>query len=476
MATKHIYIGRTTKSGYDQCITWYPKKGETHGIVNVSLITNNINNYDVNNHYNVTIDSDCLISNNETLVGKAGKEWFKATSTRTYPTVSKSGKAQTTELMDMLDMFKTIRDAEKANLDITIIRSNRPVNLINHMTNIISQGYPISELNFHNPKTVGTAISYIRRTAKNLSATQTAFNEYAGDDKGVKLYLDKAIDIRLNSITASDLKQYYLNDPEIKLNKEGFVDFESGTIKHNNSLINVLNKNKENKFLAKLSSSRSFNSIFSTFEVKTRTVEKDGLIGTETYIPRTVHGITTDYIINRKWHRQICQVDQEYLPYPKSFTNNEGKLISYAEPVYFGKEVINAFETLTGYKPATANEALGWFNSKSLQQIIKFNSDNHDFSYNQAEKIISAIKTLENYFGEKLADSITFRKKPNEIRFYSDSERADDEYVSLIDDESYEMYCNGYEDEMTLNLTISELYSLDVKDTANLVINVKLSK
>ena len=476
MATKYIYVGRTSKPGYDQCITWYPKKGETHGVVNVSLITKSINNYNADDNYEVTVDSDTLLSNNETLLGKAGKEWFKATSTRTYPTIAKSGDKEVTELMDMLDMFKTLKDAEKAKLNITIIRNNRPVNLLKHMTNVISQGYPISELNFHTQKTVGTAVSFIRRIAKDLSAVQTVFNEYAGDDKGVKLYLDKAIDIRLNSITASDLKQYYLNDPEIKLNKEGFVDFESGTIKHNNSLINVLNKNKENKFLAKLSSSRSFNSIFSTFEVKTRTVEKDGLIGTETYIPRTVHGITTDYIINRKWHRQICRVDQKYLPYPKSFTNNEGKLISYGEPVYFGKEVINAFETLTGYKPATANEAWGWFNSKSLQQIIKFNSDNHDFSYNQAEKIISAIKTLENYFGEKLAGSITLRKKPNEIRFYSDSERADDEYVSLIDDESYEMYCNGYEDELTLDLTIAELYSLDVKDTANLVINVKLSK
>ena len=474
--TINVYIGRQNKQGYDQTITWYPKKGETHGVVNVSLITNRINNYDVNNHYNVTIDSDCLISNNETLVGKAGKEWFKATSTRTYPTVSKSGKAQTTELMDMLDMFKTIRDAEKANLDITIIRSNRPVNLVSHMTNIIAQGYPISELNFHNPKTVGTAISYIRRTAKNLSATQTAFNEYAGDDKGIKLYLDKAIDIRLNSITASDLKQYYLNDPEIKLNKEGFVDFELGTIKHNNSLINVLNKNKENIFLAKLSSSRSFNSIFSTFEVKTRTVEKDGMIGIETYIPRTIQGITTDYTISKKWCRRICDTEQTHLPEPKHFMDSDNKMVCYSNPVYVGKDIINSFELLTGYKPASTKEATEWFESGSLKYLVKFNSDNYDFSYSQAERIIKAIKTLEDYFKAKIADSITFRKLPREERMYNDSERANNTYIGLLDDEDYETYVNGFEEEMTLNLTIKELYDLDVKDADNLIINVKLSE
>ena len=76
MATKtiNVYVGRQqTKEGYDQCICWFPKKGTSHGVVNVSLLTQNIKDYDVNNIYNVVINSDTLLSNNETLMGKAGK-------------------------------------------------------------------------------------------------------------------------------------------------------------------------------------------------------------------------------------------------------------------------------------------------------------------------------------------------------------------------------------------------------------------
>ena len=59
---------------------------------------------------------------------------------------------------------------------------------------------------------------------------------------------------------------------------------------------------------------------------------------------------------------------------------------------------------------------------------------------------------------------------------YNDSERANNTYIGLLDDEDYETYVNGFEEEMTLNLTIKELYDLDVKDADNLIINVKLSE
>lgn len=479
MATKtiNVYVGRQqTKEGYDQCICWFPKRGTSHGIVNVSLLTQNIKDYDVNNIYNVVINSDTLLSNNETLLGKAGKEWFKATSTRTYPSTVQANNIQLTDLMDMIDMFKTLRDAQKANLNISIIRNNRICNLVQHMTNVLSQRKSIIEVNYHNPKTIGTAISYIRNITKNITNFDLVYSEYMGSDKAIKLYKEEPITVQLNSLLASDLRAYLLKDPEVILNEDGIIDFAEGKIKHNNSLLNIIGKVKEQKFIARLSSSRSYNQIISTFELKTRTLEKDGIVVTETYIPRTVHGITTEYVVSSKKHKKICETEQEFLPCPKSFVDKNNKLISYYTPVKFGKEVLDAFELITGYKPATSKEALDWYTTNALTELINFNSKNYDFSYNQAEVIIKAIRTLENYFKGKLADSITFRKLPNEVRFYSDSERADNQYLGLLDDEDFEAYCNGFEDEITLDLSIAELYDLDVKDTANLVINVKLSR
>ena len=233
---------------YDQVIVWRAKKNQAYSVVNVSLIKSKIENYDKNQEYSVVLDN-VLLSNTESISGKNKFNFAKVMSTRTYPCANRetvNGEIiYVSQVMDIFDMIKTIRDAERANMWLGMNIGGKFYELMDKIDNVLRSGVDIIEENFHNKKTIGTVLAYIRRRLKELMPYTLSENAYKGNNKVTKLYTGTPVTVRLNSLVASELKDYYLKDSIQILNDEGDIDFKNGSVVYNNTIMHVVERTKK---------------------------------------------------------------------------------------------------------------------------------------------------------------------------------------------------------------------------------------
>jgi hypothetical protein len=426
--------------------------------------------------HKITVELDGVqLYLSKTLVGKKDKATLTVYEKRIW--LLKNENIYNKKLSS-IDYIVLNKYADNYNLDIV----SGTTHLNGYMPTLLVPGSYIAQTKWQTNEDIGTAIAYILKYLRTNSISTEVESEYFGNDITTKLYHSNPITLQLHDLKG--IKDYYLDEKHIYLDNNNNVS-KSWTHRHNNTLLVITGKTNERfnaescsvyykypVYKSKLTHSLLGSIDDAEFQILSRTVQRDDMVGTQHYILRR----GSEYIISTKWCRKIDYRDQTMFPVHKSFINQNKELISYVDLKRYDAEYIKSIKLLTKTDHIlSAEEADDWIKPDcngytQLNWAIDFNNYNDGYSYNQMVKVLAAAKKMKAY-GINI-DYMVFRHEPETDKLYTDSERADGEYVQLLEDIEY----NAFSELEVINTDINSCNNLDVKPTDNCIVVVKLSK
>lgn len=479
-----VYVGKNLQSGIAT------RADQAHefrfGTINLDQIKNLITGYNPKNRYIVYLDRLPLYTIC-TLRAKDGYNVITATEKRIWfgngndychyiigdKTVDEMldtcFMVQHAKKPDIIDLCATVRKAEKYNMTIYVTRGNTVVTF-NDLPELIQPGGTYNVSNWHTPEDVGTAISYINKMMKAKEEFVEINSSYFGSDKTTKLYMIEPVTLRFKDLNQFNLKDWQLTAKTIRLTKDNEIDYDKRlTQRHENLLVNVVGGYDVSYSAITMRHSALGEQHNVEFDLVTRQVTKDGLVGTQTLLVKR----NKEYVVETKWCRKIYQCDeQEYFAVPKYFKQN-GKIIGYNDKIKYNLDIVQSIKLLTGYELADAVEVETWLKPEVMNYMVQFNSENQFYKLNNLESILSAAMVLKNK-GSLTLDTITLTQARAEDHIFSDSERADEEDVviselELVNDEDIFKF-----EDVHLELSISEAFELEIDDDYNYTVVVRL--
>lgn len=461
-----VYVGKNLQSGIAT------RADQTHESkfksINLDQIKDLIVGYDPKNRYSVYLDNLPLYTIC-TLQAKDGYNVITATEKRTW-FGSRKDYDKYVKRPDIIDLCATVRKAEKYNIEIHVAHDDVITKFNDIPSSTVQPGKTYNVFNWHTPEDVGTAVSYINKMLKAKEEFVEISSSYFGSDKTTKLYMTEPVTLRFKDLNQFNLKDWQLTVKTVRLTKDDEIDYDKRlTQRHENLLVNVVGGYDFSYSAITMKHSSLCELHNAKFDLVTRQVTKDGLVGTQTVMIRK----NKEYVVETKWHRKIYQCDdQEYFAVPKHFIK-DGKIIGYNDKIKYNLDIVQSIKLLTGYELADAVEVETWLQPKVMNYMVQFNSENQFYKLSNLESILSAAMILKNN-GSLTLDTITLTQARAEDHVFSDSERAGDEDViiselELVNDEDIFKF-----EDVHLELSISEAFELEIDDDYNYTVVVRL--
>lgn len=428
----------------------------------------------ISHNITVTLDGVALYIA-KTIVGKKDKATLTAYEKRIWLLKKEDVYSKKLSAIDYIVLNKY---ADTYHLDIVFnglhLNGNIPV--------LLAPGNYIAQTKWQTAEDIGTAIAYIRKHLKTNGINTEVESEYFGNDVTTKLYHSEPVTLQVHDLNI--IKDYYLDDKYICLDNNDNVS-KSWTRKFNNTMLVITGRNHEYfnadtcsvHYKYPLYKSKLTHSVLGSiddadFQILSRTVSRDDMVGTQQFILRR----GSEYVVSTKWCRKIDYREQTMFPIHKSFINQNNELISYVDLKRYDIDYIKSIKLLTKYDHIlSAEEADEWIKPDcngytQLDWAIDFNNYNDGYNYNQMTKVIAAAKYMKKHGID--VEYLVFRHEPETDKLYTDSERAGGDYVQLLEDIEY----NVSSKLEIINTDVNNCGNLDVKPTDNLIIIVKLSK
>lgn len=421
----------------------------------------------------VTLDGVALYIA-KTIVGKRDKATLTAYEKRVWLLKDENKYSKKLSAIDYIVLNKY---ADTYHLDIVF----NGLHLNGNIPTLLAPGNYIAQTKWQTAEDIGTAIAYIRKYLKANGINTEVESEYFGNDVTTKLYHSEPITLHVHDLNI--IKDYYLDDKYVCLDNNDNKS-KSWTHKHNNTLLVITGRNNEYfdadtcsvhykypLYKAKLTHSVLGSIDDAEFQILSRTVQRDDMVGTQQYILRR----GSRYVISTEWCRKIDYRDQVLFPVHKSFVNQNNELISYVDLKKYDIDYIKSIKLLTKTDHIlSAEEADEWIKPDcngytQLHWAIDFTNYNDGYNYNQMDRLLAAAKKMSQYGID--IEYLVFRHEPETDKLYTDSERAGGEYIQMLEDIEY----NVSSKLEIINTDINNCGNLDVKHEDNLIIIVKLS-